>query len=140
MLKKQNIETHNSVQFIGRKEYLDDLESLWRKATSSLIACRGRRRIGKSTLIREFARRTSSAYIEIEGLPPDKEMTNQRQLDHFAEALAAQIAFVNRELSQAALVEEYLPGREYTVMVIGNGPRRENRPAEEPRQNEPDVF
>ena len=30
-MKKQNIETHNSVQFIGRKEYLEDLESLWRK-------------------------------------------------------------------------------------------------------------
>ena len=38
------------------------------------------------------------------------------------------IAFGNRELSQAALVEEYLPGREYTVMVIGNGPRREILP------------
>ncbi len=90
MRQKQNQENHTSVQFIGRREYLDDLESLWRKATSSLIACRGRRRIGKSTLIREFAKRTANAYIEIEGLPPDKQMTNQRQLDHFIEALAAQ--------------------------------------------------
>lgn len=90
MLNKRKIETLNSVHFIGRREYLDDLESLWRKATSSLIACRGRRRIGKSTLIREFARRTSSAYVEVEGLPPDKEMTNQRQLDHFVNALAEQ--------------------------------------------------
>ena len=90
MRQKQNQENHNSVQFIGRREYLDDLESLWRKATSSLIACRGRRRIGKSTLIREFAKRTANAYIEIEGLPPDKQMTNQRQLDHFIESLAAQ--------------------------------------------------
>ena len=90
MFKKQNVENADSVHFIGRREYLDDLESLWRKATSSLIACRGRRRIGKSTLIREFARRTSSDFIEIEGLPPDKEMTNQRQLNHFVEALAEQ--------------------------------------------------
>ena len=90
MFKKQNIKNTDSIHFIGRREYLDDLESLWRKATSSLIACRGRRRIGKSTLIREFARRTSSAFIEIEGLPPDKEMTNQRQLDHFVKALAEQ--------------------------------------------------
>ena len=90
MLNKQNCENSNSVHFIGRREYLGDLESLWRKATSSLIACRGRRRIGKSTLIREFARRTSSAYIEVEGLPPDREMTNQRQLDHFVSALAEQ--------------------------------------------------
>ena len=41
--------------FVGRKEYLDDLSALWRKSTSSLVACRGRRRIGKSTLIAQFA-------------------------------------------------------------------------------------
>ena len=80
MRKKQDQKFRNPVQFIGRRDYLEDLESLWRKATSSLIACRGRRRIGKSTLIREFARRTASDYIEIEGLPPDKQMTNQRTL------------------------------------------------------------
>ena len=53
---------------------------------------------------------------------------SDRSVAETPEALAAQIAFVNRELSQAALVEEYLPGREYTVMVIGNGPRREILP------------
>ena len=77
------------MRFIGRKKYLEDLESLWRKRTSSIVACRGRRRIGKSTLFREFARRTADAYIEIEGLPPDKNMTNQMQLDNFISALAA---------------------------------------------------
>ena len=86
----ENMKRNNSAHFIGRKEYLDDLETLWRKTTSSLIACRGRRRIGKSTMIREFACRTAEAYIEIEGLPPDKEMTNRRQLDHFIESLADQ--------------------------------------------------
>ena len=59
-------------RFIGRKNYLEDLESLWRKRSSSLVACRGRRRIGKSTLFREFARRTADVYIEIEGLTPDE--------------------------------------------------------------------
>ena len=78
------------MRFIGRKKYLEDLESLWRKRTSSIVACRGRRRIGKSTLFREFARRTADAYIEIEGLPPDKNMTNQKQLDNFVSALASQ--------------------------------------------------
>lgn len=75
--------------FVGRKDILDDLESLWRKRTSSLVACRGRRRIGKSTLFREFARRSAEAYIEIEGLPPteEKEMTNQDEIDHFMESL-----------------------------------------------------
>ncbi len=75
--------------FIGRKDILEDLESLWRKRSSSLVACRGRRRIGKSTLFREFARRSAEAYIEIEGLPPseEKEMTNQDEIDHFMDSL-----------------------------------------------------
>lgn len=78
------------MRFIGRKEYLDDMESLWRKKASSIIACRGRRRIGKSTLFREFARRTADMYVELEGLPPDKNMTNRMQLDNFVSALSSQ--------------------------------------------------
>ena len=76
--------------FIGRREYLDDLESLWRKRTSSIIAIRGRRRIGKSTLVREFARRTADVYMEFEGLAPDEshEVTNEDQLNEFATTLA----------------------------------------------------
>ena len=75
--------------FVGRKEILQDLETLWRKRTSSIVACRGRRRIGKSTLIREFARRTADAYIEIEGLPPsaEKPMSNIDEIDHFVTVL-----------------------------------------------------
>lgn len=75
-------------KFIGRTEFMDDLASLWRKRTSSLVACRGRRRIGKSTLFREFSRRTADAYIEIEGLAPEKNMTDRDQLDGFAASLA----------------------------------------------------
>ena len=83
--------------FIGREEYLEDLETLWRKRTCSIVSCRGRRRIGKSTLIREFARRTADVYIEIEGLPPnskeeaaklDDARLNQIQLDNFIDVLA----------------------------------------------------
>ena len=76
--------------FVGRKDILADLETLWRKRTSSIVACRGRRRIGKSTLFREFSRQAADAYIEIEGLPPSAEMTNQKELDHFAAMLADQ--------------------------------------------------
>ncbi len=74
--------------FAGREYYLDDLASLWRKATSSLVACRGRRRVGKSRLFKEFASRTAQRYIEFSGLPPRKGMTNQNQLDAFAAGLA----------------------------------------------------
>ena len=76
--------------FVGRKEQLLDLMTLWRKRTSSIVACRGRRRIGKSTLFREFARRSADVYIEIEGLAPQQEdpPSVQDQLDHFIEVLS----------------------------------------------------
>jgi D-alanine-D-alanine ligase len=37
------------------------------------------------------------------------------------EALARQIAFIHTRFDQPALVEEYLPGDEYTVLMLGNG-------------------
>ena len=71
------------------------METLWRKKTSSIVACRGRRRIGKSTLFREFAKRTADRYLEIEGLPPSEEskiltsdQLNQKQLDNFIDILS----------------------------------------------------
>ena len=42
--------------FVGRKEELKVLLDLWEKRGSSLVVCSGRRRVGKSTLIEEFAR------------------------------------------------------------------------------------
>ena len=62
--------------FFGREEYLDKLDALWRKRASSLVVVSGRRRIGKTTLVEEFARRSGCRFIEIAGLPPEKKMTN----------------------------------------------------------------
>ena len=76
------------MEFFGREEYLDKLDALWRKRTSSLVVVSGRRRIGKSTLVEEFARRSGCTFIEIAGLPPEKKMTNARQLENFCERLA----------------------------------------------------
>lgn len=53
---------------------------------------------------------------------------NENSVAETPEALAKQTKFIQEELQQAALVEEYLPGREYTVMVIGNGRKREILP------------
>lgn len=76
--------------FVGRNEYIDDLCALWRKSTSSLVACRGRRRIGKSTLIERFAKVSAEVFLSFEGLPPRKGMTNRDQLENFATCLARQ--------------------------------------------------
>ena len=76
--------------FIGRSRELDDLASLWQKRSSSLVVCSGRRRIGKSTLIEEFAARSRCRFIEIVGLAPDEGINNESQLRNFCERLAVQ--------------------------------------------------
>lgn len=74
--------------FVGRENNLEDMQALWKKRTSSLVAVSGRRRIGKSTLVARFAAESKCRFIEIAGLAPDREMTNQKQIDHFCERLA----------------------------------------------------
>ena len=76
--------------FYGREELLTDLEDLWGKRVSSLVTCRGRRRIGKSTLIEQFAKRSEARFIKIEGLRPQKELSNEDELRAFARQLADQ--------------------------------------------------
>lgn len=74
--------------FIGRTDYLEKLDRLWHKGAASFVVVSGRRRIGKSTLIEEFAARSKCRFIEIEGLGDDPEMSNQKQLDNFCERLS----------------------------------------------------
>lgn len=69
---------------------MTDLESLWGKRSGSLVTCRGRRRIGKSTLIEEFARRSKARFIKIEGVRPKPGYDNDSELSAFGEQLAAQ--------------------------------------------------
>lgn len=44
------------------------------------------------------------------------------------EELVRQVAWVHQELEQGALIEEYLPGDEYTVLMLGNGEHQEILP------------
>lgn len=76
--------------FYGRDELLDDLLALFRKRTSSLVTCRGRRRIGKSTLVETFAGRADARFIRLEGLRPAAKLDNAAELAHFAAQLSAQ--------------------------------------------------
>ena len=76
--------------FFGREKELDQLASLWGKKVASLVTCRGRRRIGKSALIEEFAKRTGARFIKIEGKRPEKGWSNATELQAFADQLAAQ--------------------------------------------------
>ena len=76
--------------FFGREKQMEDLMALLKKQTSSLVTCRGRRRIGKSTLIETFAERAKCRFIKIEGEKPRKGFTDATQLKSFAEQLSAQ--------------------------------------------------
>ena len=85
--------------FVGREKELESLRQLLEKQTSSLVACRGRRRIGKSTLIEEFAQRNGCRLVNIDGLLPREGMTNQVQLDNFMEKLSAQTGIERLKVS-----------------------------------------
>jgi D-alanine-D-alanine ligase len=44
------------------------------------------------------------------------------------EELRRQVAYVEHEFDEAALVEDFMPGDEFTVLVVGNGEQRECLP------------
>ena len=75
--------------FFGRKQELDRLSRLKRLKKASLIVIKGRRRVGKSTLVQEFAK--GKSLISLSGLPPSVGMTEQDQRDEFASQLCAQL-------------------------------------------------
>ena len=76
--------------FFGRESQIEQLDGLWRKRVGSLVTCRGRRRIGKSTLIEEFAKKSGSRFIKIEGVKPKNRFKNANELEAFAVQLSAQ--------------------------------------------------
>ena len=81
--------------FFGRENDMNELLALWNKRVSSLITCRGRRRIGKSTLIKEFARKSKARLIQLEGVRPRAGLANEDELRYFSQMLAAQTAAEN---------------------------------------------
>jgi len=80
----------SSERFIGRNAELVRLKQFLKKKTASLIVIRGRRRIGKSRLIEEFAK--DMTFYSFAGLAPTKETTAQSQRDIFAAQLSEQTA------------------------------------------------
>ena len=85
--------------FVGRNDELNALDALWGRDSGVLVTCRGRRRIGKSTLIEEFAARTADLFIAIEGLPPRKGVSDADQRRHFCERIAE---YAKRDYQPAA--------------------------------------
>jgi AAA+ ATPase superfamily predicted ATPase len=75
--------------FIGRKEELDRLERLKRLGRASLVVVKGRRRVGKSSLVEQFAK--GKPFISLSGLPPASGLNAGKQRDAFTEQLSAQL-------------------------------------------------
>ena len=74
--------------FVGRDHELSQLNDLLQKNTASLVVINGRRRIGKSRLIEEFA--VGKTFYQFSGLAPRKGITAQNQRDEFAIQLSEQ--------------------------------------------------
>lgn len=75
--------------FIGRKQELERLKEISKREMPSLIVIKGRRRVGKSRLIAEFAQKcTKQKFWSFAGLAPQMKVTAQHQRDHFARQLA----------------------------------------------------
>jgi len=79
MSKLQDIQMS---RFIGRQAELKLLEGLLLKKTASLVVVYGRRRIGKSRLVAEFA--SKYTFVSFSGIFPEKDTTNQDQLNEFS--------------------------------------------------------
>lgn len=76
------------LSFIGRKQELERFNTLLSKKSASLVVVTGRRRIGKSRLIDEFAR--GKKFYSFSGIPPSEGVTAQTQRDIFAKDLSKQ--------------------------------------------------
>ena len=74
------------IMFFGRDNELQKLNDLKSKQAASLVVIKGRRRIGKSTLIQKFGE-TFDLFCEIQGLAPGKEVTDRDQRINFSEQI-----------------------------------------------------
>jgi AAA+ ATPase superfamily predicted ATPase len=75
--------------FWGRNQELKLLNELKKKKSAGLVTLTGRRRIGKSRLIQEFAQQHGK-FIKFQGLYPNKGVSRADQLQEFASDLSKQ--------------------------------------------------
>ena len=109
-------------EFFGRDDLLESMKALWNKRAASLVTCRGRRRVGKSTLISEFARRSGAKLIKLEGLRPKPGMKIGDQLRFFVSQLAVQMGCCDDEvkdwLAAFARLDAQISDKGKTVVLL----------------------
>lgn len=78
----------NNTPFFGRKKELAALNAILNRKIANLVVVKGRRRIGKSRLIEEFAK--GHRFYQFTGLPPTPSTTAQSQRNIFTKQLSLQ--------------------------------------------------
>ena len=96
--------------FYGRNYYINLLEELLKKPISSVVTCRGRRRIGKSTLFEEFARRNGCRFLKLEGRAPGEGVGDREQREAFGIQPTSR-TWTSRDSLQAIAGSIRRPGR-----------------------------
>lgn len=77
--------------FVGRRKELGELLQLSKRNIASLVVIKGRRRIGKSRLVQQFAEKSHARFYSFAGSAPVPDKTTaQDQRVNFAEQYAAQ--------------------------------------------------
>jgi len=106
--------------FVGRNLEIKLLTDLFDLKKATIAVCRGRRRIGKSTLIQHFGNKART-FLEFQGLPPREGITNKDQLNAFSEQLARQTSLPRLKLDSWYQAFSLLNGiikNEKTVILL----------------------
>lgn len=106
----------NQNLFVGRSQELKDLQRYLKKGSASLIVIKGRRRVGKSRLVEEFARDLN--FYSFAGLLPDKKVTEQDQRDEFARQLSEYFPETEIDASDWSSLFFFLSKRTKTGRVV----------------------
>lgn len=75
--------------FVGREKEMQSLKNRLSIGSASFVVIRGRRRIGKSRLIKEFSKEFPVSYL-FTGLPPTKKVTKKEQRREFINQMRKQ--------------------------------------------------
>lgn len=108
--------------FFGRKEEIRAFDRLWVLSGASLAVCRGRRRVGKSSLVEEFARQSKVRFIKLEGIAPGEHVDNRTQLEAFSRQLNEQcdtsLPVPENWFDAFAQLDKALPKRARVVVLL----------------------
>ena len=112
------------IPFIGRRRELDSLLQLQHKRVPSLVVIKGRRRIGKSRLVQEFANQftkktgSKNKFYSFSGLPAGADTTAQSQRDEFTRQMSEQLDIPPLKLSDWGDIFTFLAKQTRTERII----------------------